>query len=141
MRRYGVVFAAAAVTAALTMTGASSASAATEVKSCTTSDGGALGAMIWNWKSRKEIAVQQTVVDKAADSAYVRVRLDITTGKGDRYDYPWHNNRDGKGKSKSFPGTATHKDGIVSARIQVEDVRGSSPLATCCSGKTYNPYY
>lgn len=141
MRRYSVVFVGAAVMAALTMTGAPSASAADQVKSCTTSDGGALGAMIWNWKSKKEIAVQQTVVDKAGDSAYVRIRLDITTGKGDRYDFPWHNNRDGKGKSKSFPGTATHDDGIVSARVQVEDVRGSSPLATCYSGKTYNPFY
>ncbi|MEU6664738.1 hypothetical protein [Streptomyces sp. NPDC046727] len=141
MRRYTGVLVGAAVTAALTLAGAPSATAASQVKSCTTSDGGAVGGMTWNWKSKKRIDVVLGVTDKASDSAYVRIRLDVTTGKGKRYSFPWHNNKEGKGKSKSFPGSGTHDDGIVSARVQVEDVRGSSPLATCYSGKTYNPFY
>lgn len=126
--------------ATLSMTG-QPASAAALFTGCKTSDGGAAGGMNYAFKSKKNMDLALILKDTARDGAFVRIRLDITTGKGDRHTFPWHNNRDGYNKSKTWPTSASHPDGIVSARVQVEDVKGSSPQATCYSGKVYNPYY
>jgi hypothetical protein len=141
MRRFSAVLLAAAATAGLVMTGAPSASAASQLKSCSTSDGGASGGMQWDWNSKKSMDVALILADTDKDGAWVRIRLDITTGAGNRYTYGWHELRDGNGSNKTWTTTATHNDGIVSARVQVEDVKGSSPLATCYSSKAYNSYY
>ncbi|MFE9648084.1 hypothetical protein ACFYO0_29010 [Streptomyces sp. NPDC006365] len=141
MRRYSVALLAAAATAGLVMTGAPSASAAAQLKSCSTSDGGASGGMQWNWTSKKTMDVALILADTEKDGAWVRIRLDITTGAGNRYSYGWRELHDGNGSNKTWTTTATHASGIVSARVQVENVKGSSPLATCYSGKAYNDYY
>ncbi|WP_405647064.1 hypothetical protein [Streptomyces sp. NBC_00019] len=142
MRRHIVaLLAATATAAALGVAGAPSASAAALLKSCSTSDGGASGGMQWDWNSKKSMDVALILADTEADSNWVRIRLDITTGEGNRYTYKWRELHDGNGSNKTWTTTATHDDGIVSARVQVEDVHGTSPQSTCYSGKAYNSYY
>lgn len=141
MRRFSAALVGAAATAALVMAGTPSASAAALFTGCSTSDGGASGGMQYAWNSKKSMDVALILKDTKKDGAYVRIRLDITTGDGDRHTFGWRELRDGYGSDQTWKTSASHTDGIVSARVQVEDVKGSSPLSTCYSSKVYNSYY
>ncbi|MFI6877606.1 hypothetical protein ACIBL6_29600 [Streptomyces sp. NPDC050400] len=116
--------------------------ASTAVKSCKTSDGGAQGALMApDFTGKKSMRASFGVKDTKRGRDWVRVRVDITTGTGRRHSYSWHENRAGYGKSKSWTPRASHDEGIVSARIQVENRLGSQVQDSCFSGKFYNPYY
>ncbi|MCX5096338.1 hypothetical protein OOK36_47835 [Streptomyces sp. NBC_00365] len=120
----------------------SAGAAVPRVVDCRTPDGGAGGSLNWEYASRTRIdPVVLGAHDKAADRAWVRVRLDIVTGSGRRVTYPWHANHEGSGSSKQWVTHASNSSGIVSARVEVQNVKGSSPVATCYSKKAYNPYY
>ncbi|MEV5608120.1 hypothetical protein [Streptomyces sp. NPDC052225] len=121
--------------------GAVPAGAASAVKSCTTSDGGASGALSASFAGKTSMVTGIGLKDTDKDGAWVRVRVNITTGTGASYNYGWHENHDGYNSTKSWTPSASHTDGIVSARVQVDNVLGSSVQATCYSAKFYNPYY
>ncbi|GAA1004837.1 hypothetical protein ACFQWA_16715 [Streptomyces thermogriseus] len=141
MRRLSAALVGLVATTAIVAAATPPASAAGKLSACTTSDKGAVGGMQYAWKSKSEMDVALSLADDRRDGAYPRIRLDITTGTGKRHTFPWRELRDGYGSSKTWKTSASHKDGIVTARVQVENVRGSSPLATCYSSKEHNIYY
>ncbi|MFE6913165.1 hypothetical protein [Streptomyces rubiginosohelvolus] len=121
----------------------SSGTAAADIVSisCKTPDGGAIGKILPIFQSKTSMVVGLGGTDSRADGAYPRIRLDITTAAGNRYTYPWREVKGGNGTVKTWDSTATHKDGIVSARVEVQNFKGSSPVSTCYSARTYNQYW
>lgn len=109
---------------------------------CRTPGGGAGGTLNWGYTGKTKLGVVVLGAhDVAADGAWVRVRLDIVTGSGKRVTYGWHANRDGSGTSKRWKSYASESSGIVSARVEVQKIKGASPVSSCYSAKAYNPYY
>ncbi|MGY0024656.1 hypothetical protein [Streptomyces sp. cg35] len=142
MRAVRVAIVGAAAVVSAVGLGVAPAGAATAVKSCTTSDGGAVGVLAApSFTGKTSMNTTFGVKDADKDGAWVRVRINITTGTGASYNYSWHENHDGYNSSKTWTPSASHTNGIVSARVQVDNVLGSSVQATCYSGKFYNPYY
>jgi hypothetical protein len=110
--------------------------------SCRTPGGGAGGTLNWGYTGKTKMnPVVLGAHDMGADGASPRVRLDIVTASGKRVTYSWHANHGGSGTTKRWKSYASNSAGIVSARVEVQNVKGSSPVSSCYSAKAYNPYY
>ncbi|MCF3144570.1 hypothetical protein [Streptomyces platensis] len=109
---------------------------------CRTPGGGAGGTLNWGYTGKTKLGVVVlSAHDLASDGAWARVRLDIVTGSGKRVTYSWRANHDGAGTTKRWKSYASESSGIVSARVEAQKVKGSSPVSSCYSRKAYNPYY
>ncbi|MFG2224311.1 hypothetical protein [Streptomyces sp. NPDC048644] len=136
----------AAVTGAVavlaTLSAAPAGAAGVNTVSCGTPGGGAGGTLNWGYTGKTKMnPVVLGAHDMGKDGAWPRVRLDIVTASGKRVTYSWHAHHGGSGTSKRWNTYVSHSAGIVSARVEVQNIKGSSPASSCYSAKAYNPYY
>jgi hypothetical protein len=100
---------------------------------CDTPDGGARGVLVVNdwYVGKTDVKVSIAVGDNLADHHHVSVRVLGKNDGGGLITWPWHQNYDGNGSSKSWGSTASYSAGLYDMGVQAAVYEGDRQVSSC----------
>lgn len=100
-------------------------------RACSTT-GASGGVAISNWTDPvATVGLTFNLIDTLADGHHVRIRLVSETNNGARVNWPWRQNLDGKGSTKTWTSTASDDRGLYEIGVQVARFEGDTLLNSC----------